>query len=350
MDKSEINLNEPINVYAEKNVRLNEQFKGELLTSNWQERLKNLGGDAEGLIHFVSLMDARQSQEVQLEHKHGRQIPKLHQIMAGDLNYELTPEGLVKHNTFNEFINHTARVFDKKTVTGLVSYGVVSLACGGFGLPGVLAAAGVLIGRTSVEIAAAVKGAEKLSQNDIAHQMSSEWAELSEKAKAWMSQKENMEPEEKEALAKEIFDGFYHKSEDMLRLEGQLADHSKEVNKAQETAGKWGLGLGLGAGWGAGLFGGLDMMTAAKFDQDIVHHAVRYVDGAWSAFGKPYLGHGAKIMGNAFMGMVSLLGGFKLGAMLSRKDKETETILTENNQANLLAQEKKMELDASKFE
>jgi len=327
------------------------------LTSNWQERLKTLDNNPESLIHFLSLMNAKEYQEYRIQEKHGKTLSKFQKVTRGDLTFELTKEGQVRYNVFRELANRAAKVFDRETLTALGLYGVVGLTMGGFGIPGLAALAGKIGGRAGVEVAAAISGHEREAQRSQAELMATEWAELTALAGRYQQEKVNLSLEQKAEIQTEIINRFYNKSEDMARAEGQLAEREEVWQGRRDKMGKILSLVGGATGLVTGLTGLTNMIHWANMDGDKVHHAVRIVDGTWqfaynagenvvelskNIYHVMGPNDGWKIMGNVAAGLAGVFGGFKLGELLNRSAQKDEEMLARQEAENRTAQREAM--------
>ena len=331
------------------------------LTSNWRERLKTLDKDPESLIHFLSLMNAREYQEYRIEEKHGKTLSKFRKVTKGDLTFELTKEGQVRYNIFRELANRAARVFDKETLMAIGLYGTVGIMMGGFGIPGLAALTGKIGGRAAIEVAAAVSGHEREAQRNQTALMVQEWAELTALAGQYQNEKANLSIEQQAEMQTEIINRFYIKSENMVRAEAQLTEREEVWKGRRDKMGKVLSFVGGATGLVTGLTGLTNMIEWGNMDGDKVHHAIRMVDGKWQfaynageRFAKTAteLGKityhamgpndGWKIMGNVAAGLAGVFGGFKLGELLNRNAQKDEEMLVRQAAENRAAQREAM--------
>lgn len=331
------------------------------LTSNWRERLRTLDNNPESLIHFLSVMNAKEYQEYRIEEKHGRTLSKFQKITKGEINFELTKEGQVRYNIFRELANRAAKVFDRETLTAIGLYGTVGIMLGGFGIPGLAALTGKIGGRAGVEVAAAISGHEREAQRHQSELMAQEWAELTALAGQYQNEKDRLSSEQQAEMQTEIINRFYNQSENMARAEAQLGEHEEVWQNRRDKMGKVLSLVGAGTGLVTGLTGLTNMISWGNMDGDKVHHAIRMVEGKWqfayhagenvaatvTELGKLTYhamgpGDSLRIVGNVAAGLLAVFGGFKLGEFLNRNAKKDEEMLTRQAAENLTARREAM--------
>jgi hypothetical protein len=353
---------QPADAITEEDRRLSES-NDEVLTTNWQERLQGLRDDPEGLVHFMRLSNGQQFQELRNQENRGEKLSRFQQIIKGDLNFEATKDGQIRHNFWNELLYRGAKIMgDRQTLIsgGLMAVvGVVS----GIGVPGAAGFLARLAGRTAGELSGA-KYENSLSKELLGETMF-DWKDLVCKANEYTLRKDELTPEEKGQMLTEIIEAYYSKSQNVVNTEAQLSEHRGIIDERREKFGNWGGALGATGGLVTGLSGLTNLIDFAHFHGPAVTHAVRLVDGSWQfaqtaaeqavvnfntqtqAFGQVFHAMGGafdglKMFGTVAGGLGALFGGLKLGKMADKNALKEQEMIARHSAERLALQKSQM--------
>ncbi len=263
------------------------------------ERIKELAASTnpEDLVHLMTIITAEQFREMKLEEKHPGRLGKLGKIVAGERDFDVTPDGQIRHNAWRELSRKAlTTIFNKKTLLMAGTLGVVGVLTGGLAYPAAAALFGSIGGRGLAEGLEYLYGHERGRRQKIIEAQMAQWGQLREMA--LQAIEEGVDPAEKARLYTEIINGFHSQSEQVTAAEERLGETKKMWNRRREIFSAVGGAVGAAGGLWLGLKG-LTNMGIFDLDRDGFFHAVRNINHVW------HFGYG---QGEAAAGTVQHIG------------------------------------------
>lgn len=228
-------------------IRRVEIAQGEL-ENNWIDRLMQSKDDPEALVHFMSLINGRQFQELRITQEHGRQLNNWEQMTNGDMVFTLDEDGEVKHNIWSEVVHRGSRVVDRQALISAGLYGVAGLLSGGLGLAGGMSILARTVGRLGVEIASSTKmSKEGSARENIAEAMRKEWKDLQKLARE-IQQDASLSEIDRINKLKDLVNKFYQTSSKLNWERGVLKVDQKEWDERRDKFGRLGANIGAAGG------------------------------------------------------------------------------------------------------
>jgi hypothetical protein len=249
-----------------------------------EERMEKFAysDDSEDIVKYFERANFEQLHRMQLEKDHGRGIRGLYnKFTSGDLNFNITADGLIRHRAWMELAQRGTKViFNKKNAMMVGTAAIAGVLTGGVSFAAVAGMGGALAGRGISEALDQVRGVsgsrrEKILEADILR-----WQYMKE-----LAQNGNTDElvQLKERESQEIADSDHSRGAELLRQKIQAEKHLEDVQKIQEKRNDV-LAMAGGASAMAANFlmgiNGLVDFGRFNFDHDATFHAVKKIKGA----------------------------------------------------------------------